>query len=148
MSLTLVVVLAAALVIAAGGIIYLALDWRYRALFQRWINEYGAAAGRKAIAGSQAAISGRVLEKFAPYVPDFPWNPRDARFIGDPVDFVIFDGLSEGQVKGVVFVEVKSGAGTLNGNERRVQAAIAERRVEWRLFRLSAGPALPAATED
>ncbi len=77
-----------------------------------------------------------MLEKFAPYVQGFGFNPRDARFIGDPVDFVIFDGLSDGQVKGVVFLEVKSGAGALNGNERKVKAAIAERRVEWQLFRL------------
>lgn len=139
MSTTLVALFAALAVLAAAALIYLLLDWRYRALFARWCVEYGASAGSKAIKGSQAAISGRVLEKFAPYVPGFAYNPRDARFIGDPVDFVIFDGLSEGEVKGVVFLEVKSGAGALNGNERKVKAAVAERRVEWRLFRLPDG---------
>ncbi len=142
------IVLAVVSVVALAVLIYYVLDLRYRALFQRWVNEYGASAGRKAIEGSQAAITGRVLEKFAPYVQDFGFNPRDARFIGDPVDFVIFDGLSEGQVKGVVFLEVKSGAGALNGNERKVKAAIAEKRVEWQLFRLPDARAVPAATEE
>ncbi len=136
MSLALGLILAGLAALAASAVIYLLLDWRYRARFERWRNEYATAISREAIKGSQAAISGRVLEKFAPYVPGFAWNPRDARFIGDPVDFVIFDGLSEGQLRRVVFLEVKSGAGALNGNERRVKAAVEGRSVEWQLFRL------------
>lgn len=131
-----IIALATIALVVAAVLIYVLLDWRYRALYERWKNDFGAAISRDAIKGSQAAISGRVLEKFAPYVSGFAWNPRDVRFIGDPVDFVIFDGLSEGQVKGVVFLEVKSGAGSLNSNERKVKAAIVERRVEWRMFKL------------
>ena len=44
-----------------------------------------------------------------PYFPEIPYNPKDARFLGTPVDFIIFDGLSEGEMNKVVFVEVKSG---------------------------------------
>ncbi len=145
MSNELVVGLAVLAVAVAAVVMYRIMAWRYRALFNRWVSEYGASAGREAIRGSQAAITGRVLEKFAPYVPGFAFNPRDARFIGDPVDFVVFDGLSDGQVRSVVFLEVKSGAGALNGNERKVKTAIAERRVEWQLFRL---PDAPAEGED
>ena len=145
MPIAIVVTLAVIATAGATAIAYLLLDWRYRVRFEQWKNEYGREVAAAAIKGSQAAISGRVLEKFAPIAPGFDFNPRDARFIGDPVDFVIFDGLSEGQVRGVVFLEVKSGAGGLNANERRVREVIAERRVQWQLFQL---PDVPEERED
>jgi hypothetical protein len=61
------------------------------------------------------------------------------RFVGDPVDFVVFDGLSDGYVHRVVFVEVKTGNAELNGNERRVKSAVIDRCVEWELFRVPNG---------
>lgn len=141
-----VVIIAVALVavVAATAIMYHLIRWRFLAAFERWKNEHDTRISREAIKGSQAAITGRVLEKFTPYLPEFGFNPRDVRFLGDPVDFVIFDGLSEGEVKRVVFMEVKTGGGTLNSSERRVKGAVAERRVEWRLFRLPGG----AGAED
>ena len=92
-----------------------------------------------AIRGSQAAVAGRVFGRVAPYLPDFGYNPKDVRFVGDPVDFVVFDGLKEGSVRGVMFVEVKTGGGTLNGNERKVRRAVDERRVKWALYRIADG---------
>ena len=142
MSPAIVITLAVIGTAGATSIAYLLLDWRYRALFERWKNEYGRSVAEAAIKGSQAAISGRVLEKFAPIAPGFDFNPRDARFIGDPVDFVIFDGLSEGEVRGVVFLEVKSGTGALNANEKKVRDVIQQRRVLWEEFRVDA-PATP-----
>jgi predicted Holliday junction resolvase-like endonuclease len=125
-------VLAAVIVYAA----YRFLEQRANLKLEQWKSAHSKAISREAIKGSQAAVSGRVLERVAPYLPDFEFNPRDVRFIGDPVDFVVFDGLTEGRVRRVVFVEVKSGAGELNGNERRVKAAIVARQVEWELFQI------------
>lgn len=137
----LVVVLAGVALLYAG---YRLIDLRASLKFEQWKNAYSKQIRREAIAGSQAAVAGRVFERVAPYLPGFGYNPRDVRFVGDPVDFVVFDGLSEGNVRNVVFVEVKTGDGELNGNERRVKAAIVERRVEWSLFRMSDGqPTLP-----
>ena len=137
-----VVVLAAVALLFA---VYRLIQLRANLKFEQWKNAYSKQIRREAIAGSQAAVAGRVFERVAPYLPGFGYNPKDVRFVGDPVDFVVFDGLSEGHVRNVVFVEVKTGAGELNGNERRVKAAITERRVEWSLFRMSDGqPALPS----
>jgi len=136
-----VVVLAGAALLYAG---YRVIELRANLKFEQWKNAYTKQIRREAITGSQAAVAGRVFERVAPYLPGFGFNPKDARFVGDPVDFVIFDGLSEGDVRNVVFVEVKTGAGELNGNERRVKAAISERRVEWSLFRMPDGqPKVP-----
>lgn len=66
-------------------------------------------------------------------MPDFVYNPKDARFIGSPVDFIIFDGLNDetGEVKEVVFVEIKTNKSSLNTRERQVRNAIRECKVKW-----------------
>lgn len=138
-----VVLLAGVALLYAG---YRLIELRANLKFEQWKNAHSKQIRREAIAGSQAAVAGRVFERVAPYLPGFGYNPKDIRFVGDPVDFVVFDGLSDGNVRNVVFVEVKTGDGELNRNERRVKAAIVERRVEWSLFRVSDGQ--PARPDD
>ena len=52
---------------------------------------------KDAVKRSKAVINGQVAEQIAPFLPDFPANPSDARFIGKPVDFIVFSGLSENE---------------------------------------------------
>jgi predicted Holliday junction resolvase-like endonuclease len=104
--------------------------------FLLWKARYTRAVRRDAVQRSLAVTTGKVYEQLLPYLPDFPFNPKDVRFLGSPVDFVVFDGLSDGQVSRVVFVEVKTGGAELSARERRVRDAVAERRVEWHELRL------------
>src|SRR5437879_4533423 len=62
-----------------------------------------------AVQKSQAVTLGKVTEHLVPFLPGFDFDPRDVRFLGSPVDLVVFDGLSNGDVKRLVFVEVKNG---------------------------------------
>ena len=93
---------------------------------------------------SEANLScvGKVTEYIVPYLPEFSYNPKDARFIGSPVDFVVFDGLDRGAVGQVVFIEVKTGSGSLTKRERQVRDAVLAKNVEWREMRVEP----PAAT--
>lgn len=105
-----------------------------------------------AIARSRSVVSGKVQEGLVSLFPEFiaEFNPRDARFLGTPLDFVVFDGLDEGNgVKRVVFVEVKTGKGSLATRERRVRDAIEAGRVEFKLLQLPgiSDAAQPAAPE-
>jgi predicted Holliday junction resolvase-like endonuclease len=79
---------------------------------------------RDAVRKSDSVNVGKITEHFVPYLPEFGFNPRDARFIGSPIDFVVFDGLSEGDVRAVCFVEVKTGRGQLSTRERRIRDAV------------------------
>ena len=90
----------------------------------------------EALKGSRATIKGQLGERFAPFVPGFGYEPADARFLGNPVDYVVFDGLTEGQVRAIAFVEVKTGGATLSPYQRQVHEAIKAGRVEWRLLQL------------
>jgi len=99
---------------------------------------YTNATRRDAVSQSKAVTRGQVYEQFATYFPEFEFNPKDAQFLGKPVDFVIFDGLDEGQLRRIVFVEVKTGGATLNTRQRCVRDAVRSGAVEWREIRLGA----------
>lgn len=109
--------------------------------FDRWRAEAEQRIRQDAIARSGSVNAGRVGETLAPYLPGFTYNPRDARFLGSPVDFLVFDGLSDGCVQQVIFVEVKSGQSELSTRERRVRDAVREGRVAWQELRLPGPPA-------
>ena len=100
-------------------------------LFLLWKARYTRAVRQDAIQRSLAVTVGKVYEQLVPYLPDFPFNPKDVRFLGSPVDFVVFDGLSDGHIARIVFVEVKTGAAELSTRERRVRDAVQVSRIEW-----------------
>jgi predicted Holliday junction resolvase-like endonuclease len=84
---------------------------------------------------SRAVISGQVSEQMAPYLPGFNHNPSEARFIGKPIDFVVFSGLDGKSVDEVVFVEVKTGGSRVSPVERSLKDAIEGGRVRWEEYR-------------
>jgi len=81
---------------------------------------------------SRAVIGGLVSEQIAPLLPGFPFDPGDCRFIGKPVDFIVFKGMNEQDISEVIFLEIKSGASkNLNQQEKRLMEAIKAGRVRW-----------------
>ncbi len=99
--------------------------------FEEWRRRHERAIRKDAVQRSQAVTRGMVTEHLTPYLPDFDYNPKDARFIGSPVDFLVFDGLNDESLDRILFVEVKTGSSTLSTRERRVRDAVRARRVEW-----------------
>lgn len=110
----------------------------------KWKEHYELEVRRDAVSRSRAVTLGKVSEHLVPLMDDFAFNPKDARFLGSPVDYVVFDGLCEGDLRRVVFLEVKTGRSVLNQREREVRNAVVDLRVEWRELRLES----PAAGED
>jgi len=108
--------------------------------FLAWKGRYTRAVRADAIVRSQAVITGRVSEQLLPFLPGFGFNPKDARFLGSPVDFVVFDGLDEGALRRVLFVEVKTGDADLSARERQVRDAVRGGAVEWIELRARATP--------
>lgn len=108
------------------------------ARLERWRVEAEGEIRADAVRRSSAVVSGKVSEHLAPYMGAFPYNPKDARFLGTPVDLLVFDGMSEDDLREIVFLEIKSGGSTLTTRERRVRDAVLERRVVWKEFRVGA----------
>lgn len=110
------------------------LAWVY---FLVWRFKYSSSIRQDAVQRSQAVIAGRVHEQLIPYLPAFPFNPKDVRFLGSPVDLVVFDGLADGRLRRVVFLEVKTGGAGLTSRERSVRDVIQAREVEWAELRIT-----------
>ncbi len=94
-------------------------------------------ARAEAITASRRIRAGQAAEQLAPFLPLFceQFNPKDARFLGNPVDFIIFDGLEEGDLRQVVFLEIKSGLGNgLNKNERQVKRVIGNKEIRFEIL--------------
>lgn len=103
----------------------------------RWKARYTKAMRQDAVQRSLAVTLGKVYEQLVPYLPQFAFNPKDARFLGTPVDFIVFDGLSDGDVRRIVFVEVKTASSDLSTRERRVRDAVRAGQVEWSELRVA-----------
>jgi predicted Holliday junction resolvase-like endonuclease len=89
-----------------------------------------------AIKQSRAVLSGQFSEQIAPYFPDFPYKPTEARFLGKPIDFIVFKGMDERNVDEIVFVEVKSGKSALNGIQKSLKSSIENKKISWHEYRI------------
>jgi len=65
-------------------------------LFEKWKRRHEEEIIKDAVKKSKAVVAGKVAEQIVPFLPEFKYNPKDARFIGSPIDFIVFDGLDEG----------------------------------------------------
>lgn len=79
---------------------------------------------------SSEVRTGQIAEQLAPFLDRFPYDPKKAHFIGQPIDFVVFDE------EGVHFVEVKSGESKLTTVQRSIKEDIEEKRVSFEIFRI------------
>ena len=87
---------------------------------------------RSRLKQSRAVLGGLVCEQIAPMLPGFPYDPGDCRFIGKPVDFIVFRGMNEKKISEVIFLEVKSGKNpSLNEQEKRLKDAVKSGKVNW-----------------
>jgi len=125
------------LALALGLVIGLLLGLVYVLI---WKARHTGAIRQDAIQRSLAVTVGKVSEQLVPYLPDFHFNPKDVRFLGSPVDLVVFDGLDAGAVRRVIFIEVKTGASGLSTRERQVRDAIQAGNVEWTELRVPSVP--------
>ena len=98
---------------------------------EQWKVEKEREIRQDAIDKSQSVTTGKITEQLVPYLPGFRFNPADARFIGSPIDFVIFDGLGDDEIKRIVFVEIKTGMSNLSTRERSVRNAVQDKNIEW-----------------
>ena len=88
-----------------------------------WRNNLGRL--RKDIADKQRLnIKGRVGETFAPFLEGFPFKASESKFIGDPIDYLVFEGLNEREVKAIHLVEVKTDKSQLNKVQKQIKEII------------------------
>ena len=74
-------------------------------------------------------------EQWLPLTESYPWDPRNFRFLGAPIDGVQFEDDM------VVLVEFKSGRSRLSDRQLRIRELVQSGRVEFREVRVDPGRA-------
>ena len=92
---------------------------------------------KDAIERSRAVLGGQFSEQLAPFLPDFPFSPTECRFMGKPVDLLVFKGMDGKKIDEVVFVEVKSGKARASPVEKSLKEAVEKKKVRWEEYRIS-----------
>jgi predicted Holliday junction resolvase-like endonuclease len=75
----------------------------------------------------RAAVSvniGKIVEKIVPSFGEFPYQRGDCRALFEPIDYVIFNGLSRNKLVSIEIVDVKTGNAQLAPGEREIKAAV------------------------
>lgn len=76
---------------------------------------------------------GNVTENIIPFLKDCPYNPRDMNFLGQPLDYLIFD-LDEGKI---VFLEVKTGKSKVTKKQKTIKNLIENGQVFYEEMRVT-----------
>ena len=134
-SLTAVAIFALALLIAAALFLMYELG---KLIGEKTATDKFPEAKKAAVQRSRSVLSGMFAEQLAPYLPNFPFSPTEAKFIGAPIDFLVFKGMDAQHIEEVIFVEVKSGSARLNHNEHSLKEAIENKRVRWHEYHVPA----------
>jgi len=86
---------------------------------------------KNALDTSRVVLKGKIAEQMAPLFPEFRnhYDPADARFIGSPIDYIIFKNLSKVDSVGeapleIVFVDVKTGKSALTKSQQMIEDAV------------------------
>ena len=101
-----------------------------------------AFAREDSVKKSRSTINGAIIETLAPLLPGWPYNGRDATHVGSPLDFIVFNGMSQyrdegtGQIE-VVLIDVKTGNAQLTPVEKAIKEACEEGRVRWETLRFN-----------
>ena len=88
-------------------------------------------------------IKGQISEKFVPFMAGFEYSPADCRFMGEPIDYVVFhrlhdcvDGQANIDEVSVVFLEVKTGQAKLNKRQQVLKEVISRGQVKFETLRI------------
>ncbi|ENU28070.1 Holliday junction resolvase-like protein [Acinetobacter modestus] len=100
-------------------------------------------AQKRSVNTSRAVLKGKMAEQFAPILPEFQYLPSDAKFLGDPVDYVVFDGYTDfrdgdGTADDieVILLDIKSGGARLSKGQQAIAQAVREGRIRFETLRI------------
>jgi predicted Holliday junction resolvase-like endonuclease len=112
-------------------------EWKASTLQDTIISERADALQR-----ARAVLKGKIGEQLAPLLPEFLalCNPSDARFIGSPIDYLIFKNMTVEEDRElpieVILLDVKTGKSGLSKVQKRIQEAIGNGRVRFDILQL------------
>jgi predicted Holliday junction resolvase-like endonuclease len=98
----------------------------------KWEMENEARIRADALKRSDAIRHGKASEILMPFYETFPWDPRDTKFLGNPIDLIVFDGAAAEKEVTIIFIEAKTGRSRFTEKQILIKDAVLNKRVVWR----------------
>ena len=106
------------------------------ALQKNWA-ELEEAQGRIDISERSAAAGGKgkIVEGLIPAMKGFGYEMEDCRFLANPIDYIIFEGATQGNVNHITFMDIKAGKSAgLDKHQRKIRDAIKNNDVKFEVL--------------
>jgi len=85
--------------------------------------------------GAQTVNMGLILERLAPRMASFRFERSDCRSLFDPIDYLIFEGLStKGVVSKIFFMEIKTGGSSLKPSQKQIRSLVQSKKVSLAVY--------------
>src|SRR4030042_2412861 len=86
---------------------------------------------------STTAINiGFISERIAPLMKDFHFDRNDCRSLFDPIDYIIFEGLSKkNSVRKILLAKIKTGSSRLKQNQKEIRRLVERKQVTWDTYK-------------
>jgi predicted Holliday junction resolvase-like endonuclease len=76
---------------------------------------------------------GNISENIAPFLEQFPYDPKNCHFLGMPIDFIVFD-YDQAEI---IFLEVKTGGSRESQRQRLIKEIIKSGRVYYEKIQIN-----------
>lgn len=84
---------------------------------------------------SKAVIKGQVAEQMYPLHIKCPFDIQDMKFFGQPFDYIVLKGYSNGAITEIIFADIKTGSARLSSVQRSMRECIEAGRISWQTIR-------------
>jgi len=116
-------------------------DWEVKYIqdigeLKRLFKESEKRIKQKSVSSSRRTLVGKFIERFVPFLAKIPYAPSDMHFLGQPIDYIVFEGLRDDDIQKVGFIEVKTGDSILTKREKSLKEAIDKKKVYWKEVRV------------
>jgi len=79
---------------------------------------------------SESTRYGQITEQFMPFISEYPYDSKQFRFLGSPIDGVQFEEDK------IVMIEFKSAGSQLSTRQRRIRNLVREGKVDFQEIRV------------
>ena len=120
-----------AITVVVAVVVIAIISYGIRLNYERRLRDVIDQARKDAVSRSRAVLGGKFTEQMVPFFPDFQYDPTEVRFIGSPIDMVVFPGLAQGDPQEIVILEIKTGNSQLTSVQKKIRQLIEDGMVRW-----------------
>ena len=115
------------------------LNTELESTMESTVKEAVTKARKDSVKRQRSILKGQATEHLAPYI-NADYSPKDYKFMGDPIDYVIFDGMSDSPsdsntINKIIFMDIKTGTARLTKIQKKIKQTILEGKVEFQVYR-------------